>query len=960
MEEIMPDINWNEIGEMLKSAFTYARDPAAKEAIKITVKESLDGIKNLFRKKHGNNEDLNEALQELEANPGSKIIKNALINELESEKIEKDAEIVALFRVLVENLAKTPHGDTYNAQTIIQGNQKVTIIKGNQIINEGPGELTKNNDNLRQRYLRDLAAKTSTLPLAYVDPDYADPERGQTLRLVDIYTALDTTEHERMETEDEARDFLKHQEETKRISVQELVNKRKKLVLLGDPGSGKSTFVNYLTLIMSKAGDSDESSGEWLEKLENSGGWDHDILLPVRIILRDFADTFDVDSKKDNAEILQSYIRESFKNAGVDDFWNEFHDGLQKPEKEYLVLLDGLDEVPAKKHKRMVQIINDFSRKYPDHRYLVTCRIYAYVGSDVQLNDFHQATLTSFSEEQIKNFISAWYKELELQKRFTEERSSELAEGLKKAALRPDLRGLSERPLLLTTMALLHSFEGQLPEDRIELYKWTVDLLLRRWQSKITTEKGIVDLLEVEGLKMSDLQDGLNTIAYTAHSKSDDSNELSDIGEELIRKCLLPHLDDSFDKAKIFLNYISKRAGLLIPYKTDTYTFPHRTFQEFLAACHLVGLGDYPTKSVELLKKDIVRWRVVFVLAAGYAPRGQGIAAITLLCRKSVNEKKDKNSKDFELAIIAGEALLEMGLKKVSLDDPGRDLSDCIKGWLLAAIQADEILKPQERVAAGNILSKLGDPRFDPDNFYLPVDENLGFVKIPAGEFQMGSDKEKDSEAFDWELPQHPVTVPEFWISRYPVTVGQFRQFLKDSKHEMDKDWNNFNTIDNHPVVKVSWEDAQSFCAWLILKSGDKGSKIRLPSEAEWEYTIRKDGDTIYPWGDEADSNKMNYRETGIGTISPVGCFPGGSTTDEIEDMNGNVWEWCEDDWHGSYEGAPDEGSAWSDEPRGSSRVLRGGGWGDLAGPCRSAYRYYGAPSIHFSIIGFRLVREGP
>ncbi|MCP4692347.1 MAG: hypothetical protein GY859_30155, partial [Desulfobacterales bacterium] len=300
----------------------------------------------------------------------------------------------------------------------------------------------------RRRYLAELAAAADNLPWASVDPEFADPGRGDGPGLTDIYTALDTTELERVESEDQVRDYLGRQAAMERVSAQKMINTHEKLVLLGDPGSGKSTLVNFLTYIMANAGR-DEKPDAWLERLRQTGPWDHGVPLPVRIILRDLAAELDRAGGAPVENPLLVHLQNAFHASGAADFWPDFHEGLLDPETSYLILLDGLDEAPASSRQAVTRAIDDFARKYSGHRYLVTCRIHAYVDRSHQLRGFRRATLTPFSEDQINGFISAWYRDLSIRGRFTKKEAEERADKLKRAATRPDLIGLAGRPLLL-------------------------------------------------------------------------------------------------------------------------------------------------------------------------------------------------------------------------------------------------------------------------------------------------------------------------------------------------------------------------------------------------------------------------------------------------------------------------------------------------------------------------------
>jgi predicted NACHT family NTPase len=252
------------------------------------------------------------------------------------------------------------------------------------------------------------------------------------------------------------------------------------------------------------------------------------------------------------------------------------------------------------------------------------------------LRGFTEVTLAPFDERQQDTFIETWYRELARRGRLAESDAQDRAQQLQGAIRRQDLAGLAQRPLLLTVMALLHSFRGQLPEDRTELYADAVDLLLRRWERRVGREVGLLEQLALPGLKASDLEAGLYDVAFRAHSVMGEQGGTADIDEGDLRKWLSPYLGGSWDKAGDFVAYIRERAGLLVRHKTEAYTFPHRTFQEFMAACHLVGRTDYVTEAARLVRADPARWREVFILAAGHAARihrlGSAIASVNALC----------------------------------------------------------------------------------------------------------------------------------------------------------------------------------------------------------------------------------------------------------------------------------------------------------------------------------------
>jgi len=205
--------------------------------------------------------------------------------------------------------------------------------------------------------------------------------------------------------------------------------------------------------------------------------------------------------------------------------------------------------------------------------------------------------------------------------------------------------------------------------------------------------------------------------------------------------------------------------------------------------------------------------------------------------------------------------------------------------------------------------------------------------------------------AFVNEKPAHNVTLPTpFYMGKYEVTQEQYQQV-------MGKNPSQFKGRADLPVEYVSWDDAQAFCRQIEELTGER---LRLPSEAEWEYACRAGTSTMYYSGDdEASLGRAGwYRGNSKRKTHPVGQKEANAFG--LYDIDGNVWEWCEDDCHESYEGAPTDGSAWIDKPRGRPRVLRGGGWHNGARGCRSAGRFAAPPATRNNSLGFRLAAVQP
>jgi len=653
----------------------------------------------------------------------------------------------------------------------------------------------------------------------------------------------------------------------------------------------------------------------------------------------------------------------------------------------------------------------------------VTSRTYAYQQQAWRLPSFVEAVLAPFGTGQIQRFVERWYAHIAPIRDLKTDDAQGRAELLKRAIFGSDrLRALAERPLLLTLMASLHAWRGgTLPEKREQLYADTVDLLLDWWESPkvvrdadgkvIVQQPSLAEWLRVDRAKVREL---LNELAYRAHTDQPDPAGTADVSESGLVDRLMVLSQNPDVKPKRLIEYLSQRAGLLLPRGVGVYTFPHRTFQEYLAACYFTEQADYPASLAALAREDPNRWREVVLLAGAKAARGM-VASIWLLvdelCPRIWEKGKPQNEADAWGALIASQALVEtVDLKDLS--EASREKVKRVRGHLVGMLEAGR-LPAVERAAAGRALARLGDPRPGVGLSPLPLaGEGLGvggflpcilWCYVPPGPFTMGS-TDDDSMAYDDEKPQHPNdSITEgYLISRYPVTNAQFAAFVEAGGYREQrywpeaeqaevwsegrvKAWNDdepreepydfgepFN-LSNHPVVGVSWYEALAFCRWLaeglrisdyrfqVWRGGQleplnlKPETVRLPSEAEWEKAARGTDGQRYPWGENPDPDRANYDETGIGTTSAVGCFPGGASPYGVEDLSGNVWEWTRSLYR-DYPYAPKDGRENLEAGSGVGRVLRGGAFGDGASHVRCACRSWYLPLNRDWRLGFRFV----
>ena len=262
-------------------------------------------------------------------------------------------------------------------------------------------------------------------------------------------------------------------------------------------------------------------------------------------------------------------------------------------------------------------------------------------------------------------------------------------------------------------------------------------------------------------------------------------------------------------------------------------------------------------------------------------------------------------------------------------------------------------------------------------------------VGIPAGSFVMGSPP-SESGRFDTEGPQHKVAIRAFALGKYDITSEQFLTFLRDTGYQpapcnpmLDMGWRSpgrgkasapYDADTPHwPAVCLDWRDAQRYIEWLNAEvrkerpgTARATGPYRLPSEAEWEYAARAGTTAARWWGDGIGVNKANCNGCGSEwdkrLFADVDAFaPNGFG---LYGMLGNAWQWTEDCWHQTYDGAPDDGSPWT-EPDCRKHVIRGGSWINLPVFVRSAARSGGGASgdgeyDYSTLTGFRVARDLP
>jgi formylglycine-generating enzyme required for sulfatase activity len=810
-------------------------------------------------------------------------------------------------------------------------------------------------------YLISLQEAASRVALGKLDLQMAMPsDETPDIGLADIYVPLNIARTQRALKDDNAPPARVP------VPVLDTVNRTRCLVILGDPGSGKTTFLNHVTWCLAGA-RLNPGKSVYLDGLsapqqnrQPAVNWSHDALLPVRVELREFAQAIPAKTRRGTSKLLMNYIVQRLKEQNFDSFADEVRKALRTGQA--MVMLDGLDEIiDLEKRQIVCSAVSEFAYAHPKARFIVTCRVLSYTDPGWQLDGFPSVTLAPLSETSIKLFISKWYNASERRMYIPAEVAKAKAQQLSEAA--ENLRDLAKNPMLLTVMCVIHTYRGMLPRERARLYEDCVQLLLLEWEQARQVgmggwQQGIVEEL---GTRKERLMSGLCEVAFKVHSDENDSPSASNIAEGDVLRVLQKYLDNDWNKAKRFCEYVEKRAGLLIGKGQDKggeamYAFPHRGFQEFLAARYLVLDRDFPRTAARLAAEGDV-WREVLLLAIGHLVYNQEdvyrpLSVINVLVKPEPPEPGD--TAGWRAVWWAGEMMVIVGKQAAEGDEHvGKHALPRLHKQLTQLVTTGR-LTPVERAQAADALGALGDTR--PGVCTLEPET----VAIPGGTFKMGQKNE-----------QHKVTVRPFRFATFPVTNAQFERFARSDGYKNDLYWTEAGRewrdraakrggllehpsfgAPNRPVVAVTWHEAVAYCNWLRRRTG---KKYRLLTEAEWERAAGGTDGRRYPFGDKASDDYLNTREAGVGETSAVGIFPRDRTPEGVYDMGGNVWEWTSS----LDKGYPYKESDGREKLEAAgARVLRGGSHDNDRNGSHCTQRRPVEPHACVRMIGFRLALD--
>ncbi len=769
--------------------------------------------------------------------------------------------------------------------------------------------------------------------------------------------------------------------------AEKLLEQHDGLVVLGDPGAGKTTFIKYLAL--------------------REAGRENRERMPVLIPLSAYANALAEQDGISLSRFMEKYYREQLDaDLPVGQILKRALEAGNA-----LVLMDGLDEVQTLEGR--MTVVNQVERFFNYHRkkgnkFVLTSRIVGYREARPVAKGLAECTLVDFGEKEIEAFVKNWTRAIEKAATDSEVLSAREAKRQEEELMfavrnNPGVERLAANPLLLTILALMKRQGVALPERRVELYHKYTEVLIKQWNLARSLDKPCatrLDLVETVGvlaplaLWMHETSPGVGLVG-----KGDILHRLTEIYRE--------RGEEHPDKAsETLLEDVRWHTALLLERGQGMYGFIHLTFQEYLAAVGLAQKGQLDIdRMVDAVAEHIGDpvWVEVTRLAVAHL-------GINQYLDKRASEILEKllelgPEKAAEAAVLAGRTVRDAWPGGVT-----RQCRDLVKDALVNTVRGQFPAKAKTRADAGVALGRIGDPR--PEIMTL---DKMEFCLVPGGDFVMSANDNPKEICPHLRYP--------FWMGRFTVANAQYQLFMDDGGYAEERFWEEASRqevwkdgkvkgrwdkeprnhpqrftgpfgLPNHPVVGVTWYEAVAFARWLEVHWRERGLvpenwRVSLPTEAQWEKAARgglkvlerlavltvdevpkyvvsdvsvdnENAARKYPWGDKSDSEKMNIEDAGIGTTSTPGCFPTGKSSCGCEDMSGNVWEWTRSERreypYDPKDGREDAGLFTTD----TWLSNRGGAYYWDEDRARCGFRDGNLPSLHNQIVGFRILLSPP
>ena len=737
-------------------------------------------------------------------------------------------------------------------------------------------------------YLEAVVRENDRIDIKAISSGEGESRRSIYFPIEEMYTPLKTQAVERTEVDDGTMAW----QIGERVPLTYLLSRHRRLLLVGAPGGGKTTFLRLISCVLAKDAIH-ERAGRFQPGRAVHLGLSQDeahpapipILLRLSIVAKRLSEPSAPEPVSGGTwQLLPWAIRRIYDAKTASVLIALLEQG------RCALLLDGLDEVVDNQVRdRAIQMVDAGLGRWgtegtgEGNLFVISSRPFGY-DAVAALDGVMTAVIDEFGVGEIRRFLDHWGRAM-----YPEEddpRRGEYQEELDNAIIAiPEVRRLARNPVMLTCMAVVHWNEKRLPRGKPALLRAVLKWLINAKEEAKRCPRGFYAEMAHEAFTAL-------ALAMTNRDQGERKGKqiVVDLDEaaEAIAEVLERELDISDPNrlkkvGRWFLQAEAMDSGVVEELGGGELRFWHLTFQEHYAARALAEMDPDEWWGVLKPHIDDDQWMEVWDHFAGCL-HDHSRRRVPELVRRLLDEaSKDDLSATAKVVGLLGRILRILEVYKFR---PQRDL-----GWDEARERVEAIfcpegsvqVPPKDRVAAAEALAVAGDRRFDPGCWHLLADDAFGFIEIPAGVLQMGNDQKHDKMARTNEAPRHPVELPQFWMARFPTTVAQFRAFVEDAGFEVgDRDC--LQGPATAPVTRVSWEEAAAYCRWLDGRVREAAPRrlavvtdpaacrfwealrdgrvaVGLPSEAEWERAARGDAALRYPWGDNPDPDRMNIHQ---------------------------------------------------------------------------------------------------
>jgi formylglycine-generating enzyme required for sulfatase activity/energy-coupling factor transporter ATP-binding protein EcfA2 len=729
-------------------------------------------------------------------------------------------------------------------------------------------------------------------------------------------------------------------------AVEEEHGSHRVLLLVGEPGSGKSTFLRMTAAVLAYALGGEPWAREHAAAQAFLEAGD-ELPVPVMIRLSELtafaqADAHQADMAVEAPTLVREYLahwaetRSTGIPATVVETWLR--------QGKAVLLLDGLDEIPSRQlRERIGRIIGNAIAEgvYGACHFCLTSRPLRDEGYQAGLAP---RTIEGLGDEAIRSFLERWASFVGRGSQDPAAYAADLIGQTRQAS--PAIRAMLRNPLMLTCLAVIHWNEHRLPEQRAELLEAIVSWLLR---ARHIHDRTLPELGEHQRRRI------FQALATYMHCR--DGGRVRELALPEAAQAVSEYFEgDSELAATRFLEAETVVSGLVTPRGQDHLQFWHLSLQELLVADLIAASTEdrWPNTLTEE-RRYHPEWREVLLLLAGRLGNSERAQALLRLILAPANRKDSSLTVKARAYGLAMAAVRDLGPYQLV---PAPDLGlDALGQEVMRIFEPEGAEVPLKvRVEAAEALGQAGDPRPLGDS-WVETEPGLWFAGYPVTVQEYA--RFVDDGGYD------PEGFGKSWIDEWQAGVEEMLKVkpYKDIAHLKDdrsrrapSRWEEQLTAPTRPVVGVSWFDASAYCRWLTGSQPGEWS-YQLPTEQGWKRAARGAGGSgRYPWGDadpgEGDNARANYDKAGINAPTPVGLFPAGAAawgeTGDLQDMAGNVWEWCADEL--SEDAQPEDG--------GLFRPLRGGSYWFVAVSLEVSYRYCFHAALWFDFYGFRVVRR--